>query len=1182
MKRKNRLLAILLAFAMAITYMPALAFAEEITEEDPAVITENLNIDNEEGTDEGKEDEATVEEQTDDSNPESEAPVEFENAESKPAMNDLAGEKSGEKSDNPKITGLELTLSTDREDDDKTLWGYIGSYYSENFPYAGDTVNVSYDNNTVEKYVYGYDEMRESSFFMLTDEEEIVCDENGWSIILDVYDEGVGIDMNDTLKSGENDDFYIRFDDRYDNYRLYKTTVIGKADEGLGFTYTHNGDITVYEGRDGWYEYPDDSEESKYFYYEWKRDLPAPGDEITITKDDDETTYIYSEHEYEEDGNTYKDWDFISEDGMFMEAPWDVLFTDNQRTTHWDADKQYSGKVMYHGVADDITINTKSNPIESISFKPNGKTSFSATELTAIDENGDEYLDIGLRGDDEFFFVEGDELTIYYSEDSGMDPETYEYVKETEDDDEFYYWLEKGVTDGNTIYEVQPDYPQYGDVVNGNNVVSITYLGKTTTCIITIEGLGHEHVWGEPEYDWADDYSTVTATAICTVDGCNERLTETVNTTSQTEAASCDEPGTIIYTAEFSENIFSTQTEEVDVDAVGHDWGEAYYEWAEDYSSVTATRICKRDSSHKEIKTVNSTSSTTPATCEKGSTVTYTADFEDAEFETQVKVVKNDDALGHDWGEPTYEWAEDYSKVTATRVCTRDENHVETEEALVSAAVTKQPTCEEKGETTYTPAEFTNEAFVKQEPKTEEIDALGHAWGEPAYVWADDFSTVTATRICGHDPSHKEDETVAATSAQTKDPTCTEKGETTYTSAGFDNTAFSVQTKTVANIDALGHDWSEWEVTQKATCVAAGVETRTCQRDGYAETREIAIDPDAHDWDEGKITERATKDEAGEITYKCTLCGAENPEKGVIAPLGHDPINQEAEAAIAVADSAGDDEAEALAADAVTKAGTAVENAEAALNELLDDPSATEAEINAARQDLADAEATESKAEAVAAKIKAKKSAKSASNAQAAAAAQASAGTDAAVNAAQDAVTAANTAKGDADAAVAAAEAALAAAQATGDAAAIEAANTALTDAQGAQTEAAAAVIAAEGTYGTAVAARNAAIAAAQQPVEILDLPAVKISKPKAAKKKITVKWKKVSKKNLKKISGIQIQVATDPGFTNIVKTATAGKKKTSKVIKGLQPKTKYYVRIRAYAAGNHYSVWKGKSAKVK
>ena len=100
--------------------------------------------------------------------------------------------------------------------------------------------------------------------------------------------------------------------------------------------------------------------------------------------------------------------------------------------------------------------------------------------------------------------------------------------------------------------------------------------------------------------------------------------------------------------------------------------------------------------------------------------------------------------------------------------------------------------------------------------------------------------------------------------------------------------------------------------------------------------------------------------------------------------------------------------------------------------------------------------------------------------------------------------------------------------------------------------------------------------------LEYLDLPTVKITKPSVGKKKITVKWKKVSKANQKKIKGIQIQVATDPQFKNIVKTATAGKTKTSKTIKGLKKKTKYYVRIRAYAAGYHYSVWKSKSAKVK
>ena len=101
-------------------------------------------------------------------------------------------------------------------------------------------------------------------------------------------------------------------------------------------------------------------------------------------------------------------------------------------------------------------------------------------------------------------------------------------------------------------------------------------------------------------------------------------------------------------------------------------------------------------------------------------------------------------------------------------------------------------------------------------------------------------------------------------------------------------------------------------------------------------------------------------------------------------------------------------------------------------------------------------------------------------------------------------------------------------------------------------------------------------------PDEIVDLPTVKITKPKAGKKKITVKWKKVSNKNQKKIKGIQIQVATDKNFKNIVKDTTAKKKKTSKVIKGLKSKKKYYVRIRAYAPGNHVSAWKKKSVKVK
>ena len=112
-------------------------------------------------------------------------------------------------------------------------------------------------------------------------------------------------------------------------------------------------------------------------------------------------------------------------------------------------------------------------------------------------------------------------------------------------------------------------------------------------------------------------------------------------------------------------------------------------------------------------------------------------------------------------------------------------------------------------------------------------------------------------------------------------------------------------------------------------------------------------------------------------------------------------------------------------------------------------------------------------------------------------------------------------------------------------------------------------------------AAEEAARAAAAQPPEIMDLKAIKISKPKAAKRKLTAKWKKPKKKDLKTIQGIEIRVI-GPG---VDMTVTAGAKKTSKKISGLQSKQKYTVMVRAYRYdGNvkHVSAWKSKSVKVK
>ena len=143
-----------------------------------------------------------------------------------------------------------------------------------------------------------------------------------------------------------------------------------------------------------------------------------------------------------------------------------------------------------------------------------------------------------------------------------------------------------------------------------------------------------------------------------------------------------------------------------------HEWGEPTYEWSEDNSTVTATRICTLNEKHVETETVETTKTVADPTCEEAGTITYEAVFENEAFEKQTKTVEGEPATGHKWGEPTYEWSEDNSTVTATRVCENDPEHVETETAQTTKTVV-EPTETEDGKIIYT-VEFENEAFEKQ------------------------------------------------------------------------------------------------------------------------------------------------------------------------------------------------------------------------------------------------------------------------------------------------------------------------------------------------------------------------------------------------------------------------------------------------------------------------------------
>ena len=104
---------------------------------------------------------------------------------------------------------------------------------------------------------------------------------------------------------------------------------------------------------------------------------------------------------------------------------------------------------------------------------------------------------------------------------------------------------------------------------------------------------------------------------------------------------------------------------------------------------------------------------------------------------------------------------------------------------------------------TYTSAAFENTAFTVQTKALEDIPALGHEWGTPKYVWNDDNSEVTATRVCAHDSKHEETEVVGTRKELITAPTEKEAGAYQISTKTFANPAFEVQTIADLPIPAL-------------------------------------------------------------------------------------------------------------------------------------------------------------------------------------------------------------------------------------------------------------------------------------------------------------------------------------------------------------------------------------------
>ncbi len=364
------------------------------------------------------------------------------------------------------------------------------------------------------------------------------------------------------------------------------------------------------------------------------------------------------------------------------------------------------------------------------------------------------------------------------------------------------------------------------------------FMAKKISCYLGGHTMDED---AEITWNWTEDSSAATASFLCTSCGKTTTLAAAVTSSSQ-DGASCTTGGTVTYTATVKVGGQTyTDSKNEQQAATGHVYGAPVWTWTEDENgdyTVSAVFTCTNtyckteDEGHKvEAAAVVETTDSTQATCVAPASVTYTAkvtvEFGDKNY-TDTKTVVVGEKAAHTYGEPVWTWTESetdgYSATAAFTcpVCSEaEEGHTITEIAVVTNE-SQNASCTQAGKVTYTAAV----TFQEKDYTAEKIvygEKGPHAYGEPTWNWADDYSSAAATFVCDVC-----DETV--------------EGHTTV----LDGVVTS-------------------EVTTPATCVDAGVKTYTAAIEGtnYSDTKEETIPA------------------TGEHTYGddhiCTVCRKQDP-----------------------------------------------------------------------------------------------------------------------------------------------------------------------------------------------------------------------------------------------------------------------------------------------------------------
>lgn len=278
-----------------------------------------------------------------------------------------------------------------------------------------------------------------------------------------------------------------------------------------------------------------------------------------------------------------------------------------------------------------------------------------------------------------------------------------------------------------------------------------------------------EHTWGDMEFTWANDYSSVIGKRFCSVAGCGHvdvEITEDI-TFDVTKAPTCTEPGELTYVAEFKNPAYGTQKKKAEVAPNGHRWSD--WETVEEATvekDGKRSRTCKlcgeveeqiishEGHEHQPLQKVDALA----ATCvQNGQEEFWKCELCGKYFADEkgmVPIDKIDEygiipATGHDY-EASWTWSSDNKTAVLNLICKNDSSHRMTLDAEIVKGG-EEPTCQKAGKNYYTATVKYDDHTTYTDVRTEELPALGHNFGK----WQP-FSGTHHEKICKNDPSHSQ------------------------------------------------------------------------------------------------------------------------------------------------------------------------------------------------------------------------------------------------------------------------------------------------------------------------------------------------------------------------------------------------------------------------------------------